>query len=521
MHLLEWRGDHHIAEMVLETRVATGTFGADEILPEIRAGHVQVVMTALENLPPVASAWLAVEGLEVALDANRPNLVLDLAETLVQRRDGRVEQTFVTWLERDVDVTFLRALLDAGVSPDVKSPERRAALMFAVLREREVVVEELLRRGAAPDPTDPQFDAPLLASLRSGNRRIEGLLRRAGARASVEEERRHRLVAAVQRGLVKDIDRLLSEGASVDERYRMLDGESLLHVAVRSGQQDVVGLLLQRGASSFAVDDRGDNVLDVAAATGQESLRTFVLEYGRAKRKALRDALAGGGSETERRLARHHRRVDRWRAHPVNLVYAAAAGDENVVRSLLAAGADPNQMQRTTGSYAIHIPEPMLPVGEIGWYVNAVSPLGVAACAGNLRIVELLLSEGARLVPEDAVGPLEMAAMAGQLDMVRFLLSVGADANGARLRGSSLTAASRNGRYEVVRVLIEHGAEVNVKPGGLTPLIWAVMNAHVKVVRVLMQAGADPTEPVLSTTAAELAEQSPNAAIQELVSTPQ
>ena len=309
MHLLEWRGDHHIAEMVLETRVATGTFGADEILPEIRAGHVQVVMTALENLPPVASAWLAVEGLEVALDANRPNLVLDLAETLVQRRDGRVEQTFVTWLERDVDVTFLRALLDAGVSPDVKSSERRAALMFAVLREREVVVEELLRRGAAPDPTDPQFDAPLLASLRSGNRRIEGLLRRAGARASVEEERRHRLVAAVQRGLVKDIDRLLSEGASVDERYRMLDGESLLHVAVRSGQQDVVGLLLQRGASSFAVDDRGDNVLDVAAATGQESLRTFVLEYGRAKRKALRDALAGGGSKTERRLARHHRRV--------------------------------------------------------------------------------------------------------------------------------------------------------------------------------------------------------------------
>ena len=105
MHLLEWRGDHHIAEMVLETRVATGTFGADEILPEIRAGHVQVVMTALENLPPVALAWLAVEGLEVALDANRPNLVLDLAETLVQRRDGRVEQTFVTWLERDVDVS--------------------------------------------------------------------------------------------------------------------------------------------------------------------------------------------------------------------------------------------------------------------------------------------------------------------------------------------------------------------------------------------------------------------------------
>ena len=43
---------------------------------------------------------------------------------------------------------------------------------------------------------------------------------------------------------MKDIDRLLSEGASVDERYRMLDGESLLHVAVRSGQQDVVGLLL-------------------------------------------------------------------------------------------------------------------------------------------------------------------------------------------------------------------------------------------------------------------------------------
>ena len=52
---------------------------------------------------------------------------------------------------------------------------------------------------------------------------------------------------------------------------------------------------MQRGASSFAVDDRGDNVLDVAAATGQESLRTFVLEYGRAKRKALRDALAGAG----------------------------------------------------------------------------------------------------------------------------------------------------------------------------------------------------------------------------------
>lgn len=77
------------------------------------------------------------------------------------------------------------------------------------------------------------------------------------------------LQAAIQRGHVSIVERLIDAGCSVNTETRTSPSSSMLHVAARFGQLDVVKLLMKRKADLSAVsEERGMTVLHEAAFRG-------------------------------------------------------------------------------------------------------------------------------------------------------------------------------------------------------------------------------------------------------------
>ncbi len=151
------------------------------------------------------------------------------------------------------------------------------------------------------------------------------------------------------------------------------------------------------------------------------------------------------------------------------LSYAIDAGNAEIVRMLLDAGADPS----FGGPYWCGFP--------FG------TPLHSAASDGHAEIVKLLLERGADVnaTNEDHYGimPLHEAILKGHADCVRLLLQYGADAEACFYPDfdddhpdcTPLTMAIQLGNEEVVRALAEGGANVNApNAAGEHPLCMAI-----------------------------------------------
>lgn len=174
------------------------------------------------------------------------------------------------------------------------------------------------------------------------------------------------------------------------------------------------------------------------------------------------------------------------------LLWAAYRSDAEMARLLLAAGADPDRVNRL-----------------------GMTPMLLTSRNGDAQLVELLLKAGvsARSAYYDGETALMAAAGAGSARAVRLLLDAGADVN-ARERVQEQTAlmwAAIDGHSAVVRTLLDAGADVNAvaRPtrlahedgnggriwpdfptGGLTALMFAARQGHLDVARLLADRGA-------------------------------
>lgn len=165
------------------------------------------------------------------------------------------------------------------------------------------------------------------------------------------------------------------------------------------------------------------------------------------------------------------------------LLDAAKNCNESHIRSLLAAGADPN----ARGADGL---TPLLHVADSG--------AGCVACA------EALIAAGADPNAQGADGraPLHYAAVRGLEDLVNFLIAAGADADIRCEDGlSPLHRASVSVSENVVKALLAAGADPNAQTSenGFTPLHYASGYSSIHddenlgVIKALLAAGADPS----------------------------
>jgi ankyrin repeat protein len=286
------------------------------------------------------------------------------------------------------------------------------------------------------------------------------------------------LIIAAGSGHEEVVRLLLDRGADVAAKTEY--GWTALHWAAESGHEAVMRLLLDQGADIAAKDERGRTALHWAAENGHEAVVRLLLDQGAdiaAKdgegRTALHWAAESGHEAVVRLLLDQGADVaandgEGWTA----LHCAAGSGHEAVVRLLLDQGADVAAKD-----------------GE-GW-----TALHCAAENGHEAVVRLLLDQGADVAAKDGNGwtALHSAAGKGHEAVVRLLLDQGADVAAKDEDGwTALHSAAGSGHEAVVRLLLDRGADVAAKDGnGGTALHSAAGSGHEAVVRLLLDRGAD------------------------------
>ncbi|MEI5097972.1 ankyrin repeat domain-containing protein [Streptomyces sp. PmtG] len=171
---------------------------------------------------------------------------------------------------------------------------------------------------------------------------------------------------------------------------------------------------------------------------------------------------------------------------------AAEAGDAVTVADLLAGGAAADARGGAGG------PAPGDGVAGARGQVPGQrrrTALDAAVGAGHAEVVRLLLAAGAD--PEQDVGasaqetPLVLAAARGDTGVVRLLLDAGAHPD--TRRGGAATAlmvAAMEGHTDAVALLLDRGADLEREGRGRTALEWAAFGGRLAVVRLLLARGA-------------------------------
>jgi ankyrin repeat protein/tellurite resistance protein len=138
---------------------------------------------------------------------------------------------------------IVRALLDHGADVNAAGPAHgNTALILAANRGHLDVVNLLLQRGADARMINPQNGADALQ-------------------------------AAISGGQPRVVSQLLKAGANPNRRLSGdMAGAPILHLACVKGDAEIVGLLLQHGASPQATDGTGRNAIACARRSGHRHL---------------------------------------------------------------------------------------------------------------------------------------------------------------------------------------------------------------------------------------------------------
>ncbi|XP_060065921.1 serine/threonine-protein phosphatase 6 regulatory ankyrin repeat subunit A-like [Ylistrum balloti] len=330
--------------------------------------------------------------------------------------------------------------------------------------------------------------------------------KRMGLSASRKEDY-NKLILAIQRGDLDDIEELLSTGLKIN---KPVDSTSLLYNAVEGGHVNVVKLLINCG-SDVNIGRINDSVvanlmpstmyeidspLHLACKLGHVDIVLELLSCGvdvnRTNQYGMTTVwkMAAEGKHDMLKLLLRHPNVDvalpsgdncipQLNSHTTPLIMAARESHDAVATLLCQHPSNDVNRADTQGRTALHY----------------------AAFNGNDQMTAMLLWRGAKIdsVDEDRVTPLYTACKHGHTDIVKRLLVAGADTSIAIRTDSSnngfspLHIAVFQGHMDVVRLLCDFNPEMIDMSTAKekTPLILACYAGRRDVVLFLLQRGAN------------------------------
>lgn len=330
------------------------------------------------------------------------------------------------------DLATVRRLVEACPAIVRSQHSYRTPIYFAVRENRLAVAEYLLERGA--DPLSLAIHDSLLDICRDrGYAEMEQLLVASLAQVQGASPRGEAVAQAIRAHDLPAVRRLLDAEPALlhqgDER-----SNQPIHWAVMTRQLDVIDEVLVRGADINA--PRFDGARPIQLTNGDYHFRGW------------RDVPQDWPTTPAEVLA-----YLRSRGAYCDICTACHSGDLDRVRELL--DEDPTLAGRASE--------------YVTYYLGSGTPLKNAAAKGHLEIVKLLLAHGADPnLREEGIAPnghaLYSAVNNGHLEIVRLLLQHGAHPNPAvESSADALSRAIANGDQPMIELLCSYGAARDVE----------------------------------------------------------
>ena len=353
-------------------------------------------------------------------------------------------------------VSLLEAVLTGETSFNTKNPPEYNDLYGCIPSRLQGKLDaEQSNLGGLPfcDGTNEAANTNTLALeyavLRGDPAAVQGLIRDGVDIACTDDSGSTALHAAVAQGNA-EIARMLAERCS--EELDDVSSRSLYELALRQGTPALVQALLDARVGISCSGDSDLTLLHVAVADEHPDLARTVAEQC----SELLNTVSTSYFDEQT---------------PLSL--AIGSGNQELVRILIEAGADPNAN--------------VAPDYKVG------SHLAYAVEEGDVEVVSLLLEAGADPNVSDAdlgapsyrATPLDRAYHNDRADLVRVLMSAGADPGAAG--DSMLLAAISNGNAEMVSTLVEAGADVHGRDArGRSMLERAMVSGSAEIVANLV-----------------------------------
>jgi uncharacterized protein len=368
------------------------------------------------------------------------------------------------------DRAAVRFLLGQKVDVNAAGKDGTPPLLWSVRADDIETAGLLLRAGADPTVANRYGVTPLLLACSNGNTAMIRLLLDAGADPNAEDPAGETaLMEAARVGTLDAVTLLLERGAVLDARDPAFQQTALM-VAVRENHPAVVAFLVERGADVNAKTRTGGTPAFVLPNSVPGFGHGVGIVRGGLPARGLRNPIPGA-------------------LFP--LLYAARDGRLEIVRTLIAAKADVNQVD-----------------------ANGITPLIAAITNNHVDVARFLMDHGADIKASDWYGrtPLWAAVETRNMDFDN---------------GTFENSIDRKPFLELIQVLLKQGADPNVRMKevppirrqflrttgslswvdftGQTPFLTAALAGDLTVMRLLLEHGADPHIPTFAGTTALMA----------------
>jgi len=371
---------------------------------------------------------------------------------------------------RDWDISMVEMLVSAGSDVNAADKEGRTPAIVAFELGRYNMFDLMVGSGAT-------VSTDLMSAYKGNLSRVQSLIENGKAGKRLEQGLTL-LHAAAAGGHTAIVELLLANG--LDVRSKTQEGYTALHYAAAGNHREAAELLLAKGA-------------DVNAELGEQTpLHWAVREQ---HKEMVEWLLARGGNpnadafgtplhwavwwwdvDTALLLVSHGADIHLYtQSYPFSPLFDSVKGGERAMVEAL--------VTKTGDTRAAK------------W-----APLLAAAASGNRQTTKDLLAKGADVNAKGERGflALHLAAGKGHKDIVELLIEKGADVNAkaASTLGyegmTVLHGACLKGQKGVAELLIAKGADVNAKgKNGYTPLHIAVTRGYRDVAELLIAKGAD------------------------------
>ncbi|HLK47739.1 MAG TPA: ankyrin repeat domain-containing protein [Bryobacteraceae bacterium] len=402
--------------------------------------------------------------------------------------------TPLAWAARADDLETARMLLTAGANASVANRLGVTPLSLAATNADATMIDALLKAGADAKAAQPDGQTVLMTAARTGNPAAVELLVVHGADVNARESTYGEtpLMWAAAENHAAAAKVLIQHGADVNARSASLDysqGQfglegvvtvlprgrwTPLMYAARQGSLDAVGVLAEAGADLNAADPDGATALVLAIINAHYDTAAALVEKGADPNLADTAGMAALYAAVDMNtLGEVYGRP----ARPATSKITAL----DLIRVLLAHGANPNAQLRTPALQRAHTPgEPTLAEGA--------TPLMRAAKNGDAGAIRLLLANGAdpSIRQKNGTTALMFAAGLGRgqgvfakdyateaelVAAVKILVEHGAAVNAVSERGETPLHFAAQASDDIVRYLAAHGAQLDAKDKqGRTPV---------------------------------------------------